>query len=418
MSLVGELINILLLVLTARAGIKAIFAIGQALRAGIDPPQADALGSGKRIVIILKVYREEANIGEAIRYIHSVLHVFENFAAIVVGTANERVDGGDNPTLAAARREVLPGSHRIQIVEAPADQRANAAQQLNYAVASIDSDPTKTWILTMDIDTRFSVKGVREIISYVNLNEKIIQQSGLFLANYSELSFWQKGHAIFQSRWTICHEVLRIHAHRHCRLVLAHVVGHGLCINVGTLRLHHGFPTETFIEDIHLGFNLAGDGEVIKSCHTFDDSDNPKTLLTGLKQEYSWSYGAMLYPMYWYYYPHYATKGGGRRVVSLVLMLQGMMLHVNWLCMSWIVVGVGVLAASGSMLALCFLGIYLVDYLACIILFVRLGKFHYSQIPQAMLATCTAILRRSLPADYALLRLLLGMRIGRFKTSH
>lgn len=418
MSLASELINTLLLVLIARASIKALFAIGQVLRVGIDPPQADTLMSGRRIVIILKVYREEGNIGAAIGHIQSVLHNFEHFSAIIVGTAKERTDGGDNLTLDAARRAVLPGSPRIKIIEAPGDQHANVAQQLNYAVASIDSDPTRTWILTMDVDTRFSLKGIREINSYVNRDEKIIQQSGLFLANYSELSFWQKGHAILQSRWTICHEVLRIHAHRHCRLVLAHVVGHGLCINISTLRLHHGFPAETFIEDIHLGFNLAGDGEAIRSCYTFDDSDNPKTLLAGLRQEYSWSYGAMLYPLYWHHYPHYATLGDRRRIVPLIMMLQGIMLHVNWLCMSWVVVGLGVLAIRGSILALSVLGIYLIDYLACVILFVRLGKLRFSQIPQAMLATCTAILRRSLPADYALLRLLLGLHIGRFKTNH
>jgi hypothetical protein len=91
----------------------------------------------------------------------------------------------------------------------------------------------------------------------VNQSEHIIHMPALFLENFRELQFVQRGQALYQSRWTLVHECKRILLNRKCGLSAYHLVGHGLCISKARPAELHGFPEDVILEDVALGFRAS-----------------------------------------------------------------------------------------------------------------------------------------------------------------
>lgn len=370
--------------------------------------------NGKTIYIILKVYREEAHIADAVRYLDHLVNRYLGVHAIIVGTAREKNAEGRNGTLRIAGE--LVKNTRIAILEAPETIPPGIAGQLNYALSSL-TNPEAVWVLSIDVDGRMDEEGLEEIIYHVNNNAPVILQSSLFLKNFSELDVFQMGHALLQSRWTIAHEMLRVRLYRYLGLVLAHVVGHGTCINLEIIRRYGGYPTETPVEDIQLGFNLVCDGVDIISCNSLERSETPRSVWAGLKQEWAWSFGAMYYPLYyWHYERARRATGHAHSLRAAVMGVQGVVLYCNWLVVSWVICLALWSGLHGSGLAGAFVGLYYAEYALAALGFWRLGRLSRIGVAAALVAVPTAILRRSISANVALLGRLVGIGRGLYKT--
>lgn len=371
----------------------------------------------KHLVLILKVFQENELIESTVNYIAKEIEELNNISVIIVGTARERNHSGINLTLVLAENAAseLKDFH---IIEAPSDNGYHASQN-NYALKTIKTPPDQTWILTLDIDSRFSRKGLIGMIENINDGKTVIQQSCLFLSNFRELGILQKGHAIYQSRWTIAHEIKRITFHNKTFVNVAHVVGHGLCIQLATLTKYGGFPEQVVAEDIALGFLLVADRKTITSLSVFEVGDCPNTLADGLRQEYVWSHGAMEYPLYLSLlirdYPQIWNRNKFR---CLAIVTQGVVSYIGWLTCSWIILMTIIGCVHGFVLALVYLFFYSCEFVQCSWYFYSLRLIPIKYFFLSPVIGLLGSLRRSIGADYGFILKLAGRSPYKYKTHH
>ena len=376
------------------------------------------LSANRHLMMLLKVFEEHALIEETVLSLSNQIAAWPDMSLMVVGTERERNGEGRNPTLDKARLAAF-GRNNVQVIEAPIKANASHAWQNNYALDFITTEAHHTWIMTLDIDSRFTKTGLNTIVRHINDDRNVIQESCVFLANYRRLGLWQRAHALYQSRWTISHEIRRILIHNATHLSVAHVVGHGLCIRLSLIRELRGFPEETPMEDINLGFYLVAMGEHIESVKDFEMGDTPETIRDGLRQEYAWSLGARMYPMYLRHFAHkFPAEWQRQKVRLLFLTLQGTISYINWLSSSWIVMIVLVNALLGNVWASLFLLIYIGDYFQCAYFFWQQKWISVGDVIVSPALALMAALRRSLGADAAFVNGLTGREIVKHKTPH
>ena len=410
--------NTIFLFLTLRATAKFIATLLTVLalrRHGVSDWEPQRLRDRNRIVILVKVYQEANRAVELVDRLMEILEIDRGLSAIIVGTERERV-AGQNATLTAIR-DLLPLGHTISVIEASGKNAASRPDQINFALGAISWAADTTWVLHLDVDTEISLEGIHNVIEKVNSGVGVILQSSLFTKNFLDLGYFQKGHALLQSRWTLSHEMLRIRASKFSPYVLTHIVGHGSCINLRILKEYGGWPTQLETEDIELGFFLCVNGEPVSSLSTLNNSDTPTTVREGLKQELAWSFGALNYFVYPFYFMRKFSEYSRLRLAAVSL--QGILLWLNWMLVSWIFMGgVFFFVVSGSLTALMFLLITLLDYIFfsyysyVISVPEKPSKFVF-YIP----ALFVAILRRSLSANFGLLRFLFKGRLSGHKTN-
>ena len=372
----------------------------------------------KHLCMILRVYQEEAMIEAAIHYVAQCVEGMRNVSVIVVGTARERDQHGRNPTLELAKAAAvhLP---RFEVIEAENKVGGTHAHQTNWALRAIKTPPSATWIFTLDIDSRFSTAGLYATIDAINAGMPIIQQHALFILNFPSLPFSQRAHALYQSCWTIRHEMKRIYLSNKTKLSVAHVTGHGLCINLEKLHEYGDFPEETPFEDINLGFYLVASKEIIHSLPVFELGDTPPSLGAGLRQEYSWSYAAMMYPWYLANYRRRLPERFSRnRIRSITMTAMGVWSYLRWLAGSWFSIALVIAAVSGNTLAIaCCLAVAL-EYFQCVAFISRYDKLSPADSVMSPLYLIVGIARRSAPADLAFVHWITRGSVLKLKTPH
>lgn len=374
------------------------------------------LTNGKHLVFILKVFNEVPTIADTCEYLLGLCRGRSNIKVIIVGTFRERDMQGRNPTLDIARRETK-GCDFISIIECPYE--GSHAVQNNYGLSFIKSDPSLTWVMTLDVDSRTGSVGLDQAIEQINNDRIVIQQSTAFLSNYERLSHLQKGHALYQSRWTIAHEMKRIMMHNCCGLSVAHVVGHGLCINLRTLNELGNFPEDTPFEDIHLGFYISTKGIPIVPLRSLELGDTPVRVMDGLRQEFSWSVGAMNYPRYVFRYLRQFPVTQPLEYFRIFgLATHGFIGYLGWLISSWVLLGTTYLAVQGMQLASLFLFLYVFEYLQCIRYFYQRGWLKLSDAVVSPFYFAFGFYRRSFPANACLAVWLAKKKVSKYKTRH
>ncbi len=376
------------------------------------------LNETRHLVLLLKVLREEATIESTLKYIHEQIFDIGNIICIVVGTAHERNDVGVNGTLLVAKQFVERFKGRLKVIEAPATGGTQAAQK-NYGLLHLDTSAEKTWILTLDIDSRISRSAIFEVIENINRDVPVMQMGCLFLSNWARLSIFQRGHAIHQSRWTLAHELRRLFVHNKISSSIAHVVGHGFCIRRDILAKYGDFPKSLPIEDVHLGFYLVAHRQIIKVLSSLEVGDSPDNLLAGLRQEYVWSHGAAdsiryvletrkRFPSIW--------KADRFRIAMLGI--HGTIAYFFWLTKSWIIIAIIVLGLCGLSSAWLTLGCYAMEYWVCAYLYMQRSFISLADFAVSPLYGLIGASRNSLPADIAFVRQMLRIPITKFKTPH
>ncbi|HEX8672895.1 MAG TPA: glycosyltransferase, partial [Longimicrobium sp.] len=290
-------------------------------------PSPATLRPDRQITILLPVLQEAAIIERAVRYIEVCREGLGQVELYIIGTARERDESGTNPTLEHAEASARQLG-RVHIIEAPRTD-GWMVHQLNYAFSHLiatSRHPRKEWIFLINVDSQFSREGLEEMIGYINQGVPVLHQCAVFLSNFAALRAPLKAFALWQSRWTLAHELKRFALNRKCSYALMHVVGHGLCINLDTVSRYNGFPEETLTEDLHFGFYLAAAGEKVVSLRTIEMADHPTTLTDVFRQKYVWSFGPMLYIRYLQAFRRkFPAKWRANRIRPIVLTLQGLL---------------------------------------------------------------------------------------------
>lgn len=371
----------------------------------------------QNIVIILSVYEETDLIEDTIQYIDGCIDNLDHIHVIIVGTSRERDNTGVNKTLDIAKNLTI-NKPAFKVLELDTKNGVKA-HQVNYALHHIHTDERKTWVFLVDIDSRFSKAGLYEIIEAINNNSLVIQQHAAFLYNFNEISYIQKGQALYQSRWTITHEISRVVLNKITKCTVAHIVGHGLCINLELLRKFGGLPEETLVEDITLGYYLVASGQAIEPIYILELADCPNKFIDGFRQQKRWSVGAMLYPRYWINFkrklPNYWSRNKCR---SLLIMLQGVASYAVWIMTSWIILILLISAESHFWLVFIFFLLYLADFIQCIRFFYVKNYIKIQDLWMAPFLMMFHVFLRSIPANKALFDFAVGGRIYNYKTTH
>lgn len=248
------------------------------------------------LVVVLAVYEEADTIEDTISFLES--DTLNGVAqVIIVGNARERDGTNQNPTLELARSH-LTRPDFITVVECDAPE-AIKAHQVNYAASQVKTDPSKTWLYVMDVDTRFTEKNISLLREAISNGHTIIQQHTHFLEGYSSNSLIGKSFAAHQTRWTLAHEFTRIWLFNKFQVGVYHLVGHGMCIKCETFKDLGGFCESVKIEDIHFGYMCCMKGHKVHSISLLEGSDTPTQVYDLWKQQYGWSLGAFQILLYW-----------------------------------------------------------------------------------------------------------------------
>lgn len=379
----------------------------------------DNLLENRRLVILLPVFQETALIKQTIQYIEESIKGLRNISVYIVGNSKERGLDNYNPTLEIARNMIVDKS----VFHVMEYEKSNGmmAHQINFCINQIAqnmSSNSDTWIYIINIDSRFSVEGLKAIITSINRNTQIIQQSAIFLSNYDKINILAKGAALYQSRWTISHEIKRFWLRKVSSYFLIHVVGHGLCINLDKFMKYHGLPEDTITEDLQFGFFLAAAGEEVESLPILELADSPARLSDVLKQKYVWSFGPMLYPQYLQNYRrNFPDKYKSNPLRAIMITIQGVTNHINWLTSTWIILYL-IYIAPISVLSITFLTLYLLEYIQCLLFFYKRSNIKLGDILLAPILIVTNLIVHSLAANKALLDFICKREIIKYKTNH
>ena len=378
---------------------------------GIGPLQQ------RRLVIVLPVLDETAIIEKTVRYLRETIFGIENVDVIIVGSAQERASDGTNPTLHAARRAIGSASN-FMVIEST-HMPTSRARQLNFAISTISNTAADTWVLTLDIDSRYQQRGLFGFLNAVSAAAEVVHQPALFLENFSRLSVFQKGQALYQSRWTCAHECKKIIFHRWLGASVYHLVGHGLCIHLSALQKVKLFPESTVLEDVHLGYICSVIGLKVKMLPVFELADSPPSLIEGLYQQYRWASGVQQYPSF--YRDFIQRFAPSQRIVhakAFFFMLQGILSSVAWNVSTYLLIVAGVFAYRGHLSAAAFLASYLIEFLICCAFF-RLSRLISTiDLILSPAFVCFELLKRSLPANWALIRSSLNLAHALRKAQH
>ncbi len=236
-------------------------------------------------------------------------------------------------------------AENILILEYP-NSNGVMAHQLNYACEYIRKKyPNGNNVVC--IYNADSVIQKNFISTLKKLPANVVQQSSTFLKNYQRQSSsiretFLKGNGMLQTRWTLAHEIPRIYSQRKSNplnfLELSHVVGHGLIINLDTLKRVGGFPTQFSNEDLPLGYMLRVNNEFVDIYPSLENSESPSTIKNVFTQYRTWFYGVAYYPQYCLYALNNYCLPLKYKFYAIFWALRGIIRSIQWLLTSvyWI----------------------------------------------------------------------------------
>ncbi len=402
--------------------------------------QSPRLASDKKLFLLLPVYLEQKLIRRVIEDYYNLIKDKDNVFLIIITTGKETDNLTNSESTFNIAKDTIDNlrAKNILIIHYP-HNGGSMPEQLNYAAQEIIKyyGVDNIWFFTLNIDSKYNEQAFGDIINLVNSKEKIYQHSAFFLSNFNCFKGWGRlflqAAAIFQSRWTIVHEIKRYRVNASGKFFskyqLAHAVGHGLLIPVNIFR-KYCFPVDEIIEDSPFGYLLRCEGYIINPVQNIETADSPHSFLEHVKQKYTWSFGPMGYLKYFRKYRNNFKAGyNSNKFKVLVLTAQGLLSAISWQLSSWVFLYlIAGLFYVGNILAsiiISALVLYTVDYIISMLYFKKAGFISLSakSLVLLYLSLWAVILIHSLPANYALLSILLkriGLKqnITKFKTEH
>jgi hypothetical protein len=202
-------------------------------------------------------------------------------------------------------------------------------------------------------------------------------------------------------------------------LSVYHFVGHGLCIGREKLRELHGFPENFILEDVALGFRAAVLGNSVHVVPTFELSDSPRSFVEGFRLQYRWASGVQQYhDFHRALYTEGILSNRGTLWRSRAYAMQGLAGAVAWNTSAYLLAIAAYSAFVGSVFAGTFLTLYFLEFVICAAYFWRLGYIHVFDLLLLPAYLVVEFAKRSVPANLALIRRLLGLPLRVQKATH
>jgi hypothetical protein len=240
------------------------------------------------------------------------------------------------------------------------------AEQLNFAldyVLSMDKNKDNPIIGMYNADSVFDAKVIDEVRE---ISEKyrsfVAQQSSLFTHNTPALGTLLKllpaAHGLYQSAWSITHEVPRFLTYQWLRVNnlpqvrLLHCVGHGLFADLETFFKLGKFPVTKYGgEDLAFGFIARAAQVPLFSLKTLENSETPHSMRVLTKQLASWYLAVLGYFEFRRFVPTEFRRGSRFQVAMLTIL--GIADAARWLGRGFfLLLGFWICAQSGTLPAL------------------------------------------------------------------
>ena len=214
------------------------------------------------------------------------------------------------------------------------------ADQLNYMLENLELilkrkiDLSNTYLALYNADSRPNKRTFDEVKAKINQGHKVIQQYSYCMKNYKALSNILKGFSIYQSNFELKTGI--VNGILKSKLLYTHVVGHGLIINMETLKELGDFNTEFWCEDIYLGLQLKFNNLDIEPMLTLENMETPTKLKNLIKQNSVWFKTTSQFSKI---YRDIISKGSLKnRLNGFIGCFNEFRCAINWLCFPMLLV--------------------------------------------------------------------------------
>ena len=321
----------------------------------------------ENFVICIPMLREQNVVRETLNYFATLNYPKDKYKVIVVTTNKEIAERKDSENDLPTTYNIATGVARkinskvgrklVTVLNYPRTSGL-MSHQINFVVREIAKSKKDRFSIfaVYNADSRPS----RDTLKYVSkafselgkdscITPNIIQQSSLFTLNYNKFpnslsGYILKASALFQTKWTLVHELTRFRVQsdralkpqstfwqRICNTKLSHCVGHGLFVRLNLLSQEY-LPTETINEDLPFGYYQCCKREPIFPLSVLENSEAPRNLKSLFNQKRVW------------FFPYLEYQKCKDRVIRLglyknrlevdLLTLQGQITGIIWFIQS------------------------------------------------------------------------------------
>lgn len=250
----------------------------------------DIKANNKQIIIAIPVLREQNCICSTVKYFKSII---KDIPIVLITTQKEIKENINNEetTQDIIKEKILNKYNNVYWIDYPY-KKGYMADQLNYMLDNLDKifdkkiDLKNTYLALYNADSRPGKNTFEEIEKNLKDENKVIQQYSYCMENYDKLSYILKGFAIYQSNFEI--KTGLINSFFKSNLLYTHIVGHGLIIELETLKRLGNFNTTFWCEDIYLGLQLKFNDIKITPLLTLENIETPDTLKKLTNQNSVW----------------------------------------------------------------------------------------------------------------------------------
>ena len=285
----------------------------------------------KNMVIAIPCLREQHHIENTVRHFRNIT---KDIPIILVTTSKEFAQPNyrEQSTQEIIQERIMPQYSNVYWVEYPYT-KGYMADQLNYMLDRLPTilekniDLKNTYLALYNADSYPSKEMFQEIENHIAKGRKVIQQYSYCMKNYETLSPLLKGFAIYQSNFEI--KTGLMNGCLNLSLLYTHVVGHGLVVELDTLKKLGNFNTKFWCEDMYLGLQLQYHHIPITPVYTLENTETPNTLEKLIKQNAVWfTTTSQFYAMYT---DIVKTGQGKHKWKGCIGMLNEGRCAINWL---------------------------------------------------------------------------------------
>ena len=285
MKLVIEIIIFLLLAYTAFFYIRTEIFIKK-----LKKRKSNNKENNKQIIIAIPALKEQNCIYDTVKYFKEIA---KDIPIVLITTQKEIKENINNEktTQDIIKEKIIDQYENIYWIDYPYE-KGYMTNQLNYMLNNLNKifnkqiDLKNTYLALYNADSRPSKQTFEEIKQNLKDVNKVIQQYSYCMENYDKLPYILKGFAIYQSNFEI--RTGLINTFFKSNLLYTHVVGHGLVIELETLKKLGNFNTTFWCEDIYLGLQLKFNNIEITPLLTLENMETPNALRKLIKQNSVW----------------------------------------------------------------------------------------------------------------------------------
>jgi len=277
-----------LVLYTVFFGVRAMLCMKKIKKEKLDrsvPPHFD-----KNIVIAIPALREQNCIEDTVKYF---CEITQDIPIVIITTQKEVLENRKHAVLTQdiVKNKILPNYPNVYLVDYP-DTEGYMADQLNYMLDHLDAvlsqkiDLEKTYLALYNADSRPHPHTFDEVKRKIAEGHKVIQQYSYCMKNYNKLSPILRGFAIYQSNFEL--KTGWMNGILKSKFLYTHVVGHGLFIELETLKNLGNFNTEFWCEDMYLGLQLKANRIEIKPLLALENVETPNSFTNLVRQNAVW----------------------------------------------------------------------------------------------------------------------------------